>query len=236
MCILPLDGKGQVLHLWVLLFDLLDKVHDDVLQLRYQSRLSQTEVLVQCSCLFIPGMESRLDISFVPHYRAFKVNCQQRNVCIVSLISGSQMISRDGVPGQVGVLSFFCQLIKRWRKSTVITSQKVKKNCLFDLNVCLSDFFLRVGWKDWLHPHICPVNIKLRTVSLAQRPEKEIASMALSQRHKFTHQHASVFKVCTVYTTSTKTGAKIHVTPNNTKIYSDTQAFPPFSRAYIKLS
>lgn len=53
--LLPFDGEGQVLHLRVLLFDLLDAVHDDILQLRYQPGLSQTEVLVQRSGLFIPG-------------------------------------------------------------------------------------------------------------------------------------------------------------------------------------
>lgn len=51
----PFDGEGQVLHLGVLLFDLLDEVHEDVLQLRYQPGLRQTEVLVQCRCLLIPG-------------------------------------------------------------------------------------------------------------------------------------------------------------------------------------
>lgn len=52
---LPFDGEGQVLHLRVLLFDLLDEVHDDVLQLRNQPGLSHTEVLVQRSRLFVPG-------------------------------------------------------------------------------------------------------------------------------------------------------------------------------------
>lgn len=54
-CSSPFDGQGQVLHLRVLLFDLLDEVHEDVLQLRNQPGLRQTEVLVQRGCLFIPG-------------------------------------------------------------------------------------------------------------------------------------------------------------------------------------
>lgn len=53
-CFSPFDGEGQVLHLRVLLFDLLDEVHEDALQLGYQPGLRQTEVLVQCCCLFIP--------------------------------------------------------------------------------------------------------------------------------------------------------------------------------------
>lgn len=51
----PLDGQGQVLHLRVLLFDLLDEIHEDALQLGYQPGLRQAEVLVQCRCLFVPG-------------------------------------------------------------------------------------------------------------------------------------------------------------------------------------
>lgn len=50
----PFDGEGQVLHLRVLLFDLLDEVHEDALHLGYQPGLRQTEVLVQRCCLFIP--------------------------------------------------------------------------------------------------------------------------------------------------------------------------------------
>lgn len=51
----PLDGQGQVLHLRVLLFDLLDEIHEDALQLGYQPGLRQAEVLVQCRCVFVPG-------------------------------------------------------------------------------------------------------------------------------------------------------------------------------------
>lgn len=62
---IPFDGQGQVLHLGVLLFDLLDEDHDDVLQLWDQSGLSQTEVLVQRRCRLTPGRQSGSDISFV---------------------------------------------------------------------------------------------------------------------------------------------------------------------------
>lgn len=54
----PFDGKRQVLHLWVLLFDLFGEVKDDFLKLRNQSGLSQTDVLVQGCCLLMPARKS----------------------------------------------------------------------------------------------------------------------------------------------------------------------------------
>lgn len=62
---IPFDGQGQVLHLWVLLLDLLDEDHDDILQLWDQPGLSQTEVLVQRRCHLTPGREAESHISSV---------------------------------------------------------------------------------------------------------------------------------------------------------------------------
>ena len=72
VCFPPFDGEGQVLHLWVLLFDLFGEVHDDFLQLRYQSGLSQTDVLVQRGCLVSAGGQNkRLRILFQVKVKTF---------------------------------------------------------------------------------------------------------------------------------------------------------------------
>lgn len=59
VCFSPFNGESQVLHLWVLLFDLFGEVNDDFLKLRNQSGLSQTDVVVQRRCLFISEKKNK---------------------------------------------------------------------------------------------------------------------------------------------------------------------------------
>lgn len=97
----PFDSEGQVLHLRVLLFDLLDEVHEDALQLGYQPGLRQTEVLVQCCCLFIPEGQTVV-------FSSRRLVCSLSSLT-VGCVGGARRGNREKLQLNVQ-LDFFCSI------------------------------------------------------------------------------------------------------------------------------
>jgi len=120
----PLDGKRQVLHLWVLLFDFFGEVDDDFLKLRDQSGLSQADVLVECCCLFMPGRMSVFIMTstflFPPNTNCTELRVKLSTSTISSAINVRPMTNNtlnalwNLVKTKVKIQLYNCRYLKNW--------------------------------------------------------------------------------------------------------------------------